>query len=86
MKFKALTLQEIERVRPYFDKVESNTCDYSVGGMFMWRDYFKMEFVIENGAFFSRLHTEALEPYYNLPLSEDIPASLRNYSDRKSVV
>lgn len=81
MKFKALTLQEIERVRPYFDKVESNTCDYSVGGMFMWRDYFKMEFVIEDGAFFSRLHTEALEPYYNLPLSEDIPASLRKLTE-----
>lgn len=86
MNFKPLTLQDIERVRPYFDKVESNTCDYSVGGMFMWRDYFKMEFAIEDGAFFSRLHTEALEPYYNLPVSEDIPASLKKLieSERKT--
>lgn len=76
MSFQTLTLDDIDIVRPFFQKLSSRTCDFSVGGMFMWRDYYGMEYTIENGIFYSRLRNSEGETYYNLPISDDIPNAL----------
>ena len=47
MHFKRLTLSEIPLVQPYFRQMKSRTCDFTVGGMFMWRNYYKMEYAME---------------------------------------
>lgn len=76
MMFKTLTLQNLEEVRPYLMMLDSQTCDFTVGGMFMWRDYYKMEYAIEGDCLYSRLFSTTGDPYYNLPLSADIRKSL----------
>lgn len=76
MKFKSLTLSDIDSVRPFLTKVHTKTCDFSIGGMFMWRDYYSIEFSIESKALYSRLHAEDGRIFYNIPLSDDISLSL----------
>lgn len=76
MIFKKLTLDDIPIVQPYFGFVRSNTCDFSVGGMFMWRQYYDMDYCIEASCLFSRLKDEQGNVYYNLPLCEDVENAL----------
>ena len=75
MRFEALTLADIPAFRRYFTLARMKTCDYSVGGMFMWRDYFRMEYAVENDILISRLKNENGEIYYNLPLAADMRAA-----------
>ena len=76
MVFRKLTIDNIQEVQPFFEMLKSRTCDFTVGGMFMWRDYYRMEYAIENGVFFSRLYDENGNVHYNLPVGEDIPAAI----------
>lgn len=46
MDFKALRLQDIEHLRPYFMKNLCRICDCTIGGTFIWRDLFKTEYAI----------------------------------------
>ena len=46
LNFAKLTLNDIETVRPFLRFQKSRICDYSVGGIFMWREYFKTQFTI----------------------------------------
>lgn len=72
MDFTPLTLSDIDIVRPFLKKLGAQTCDFTVGGMFMWRDYFRMEYAVEEDAFYSRLYNSDGEMYYNIPISNDI--------------
>ena len=82
MRFKKLEIEDIDTARPFFDGLLSNTCDYTAGGMFMWRDYFHMEYAIDGGVFFSRLIGEDGGPGYNIPLgAADMPAAIRRIVD-----
>lgn len=71
MEYKKLQLQDIYIVRPYFAACRPLSCDYTVGGMFMWRDYYAVEYMIRNGVFCSRMRDANNEPYYNLPLGPE---------------
>lgn len=49
----------------------------------MWRDFYKMEYAIEDGTFFSRLRDQNDNIYYNIPISEDIHAAIRRLIARE---
>ena len=72
-----MTIDDIPVIAPYFRFVTTNTCDFTVGGMFMWRDYFHMAWQVKDGVLYSTLTGEDGNLYYNLPLGEDISAGLR---------
>ena len=72
MQFKQLTMDQIPLVQPYFRQMRSRTCDFTVGGMFMWRNYYHMEYAVADGTFYSRLHDQDGQVYYNLPLGETL--------------
>ena len=65
-----MTIDDIPVIAPYFRFVTTNTCDFTVGGMFMWRDYFHMAWQVEDGVLYSTLTGEDGNLYYNLPLGE----------------
>jgi hypothetical protein len=44
--FKALGLEHIDLLRPYFEKNLCRICDCTIGGTFIWRDLFQTEFTI----------------------------------------
>ncbi len=83
MNFRQLTINDIDTLRPYFDGLSSNTCDFTVGGMFMWRDYFRMEFALWEGVFLSRLYDEDGKMFYNLPLGPDMETALAELCRRE---
>ena len=48
MEFKKLTLDAITALRPYFTDNPYYICDCTVGGTFLWRDYHKTEYAVED--------------------------------------
>ena len=77
MQFEPLTLQDINTVRPCFEHLNSNTCDYTVGGLFMWRSYYHIKRCFTEDGFFSKLHDEHGNKYYNLPFSCNLERALQ---------
>lgn len=77
MQFQQLTLNQTRLINQYFGLLKSKTCDYTIGGMFMWRDFYKMEYATKGEAVFTRLNHFDNNVFYNLPLSRDIPGSLK---------
>ena len=56
LEFKKLTLECIETIRPYFLENEYRLCDFSLGGILLWRDYHKTEFALEDGALYIKVN------------------------------
>lgn len=46
MNFKILTLEDIDKLRPYFVNNQCRICDCTIGGTFIWRDFFRTEYAI----------------------------------------
>ncbi len=75
--FKPLALQDITLLRPYFTKQPSRICDSTVGGTFLWRDYFQTCYALENDSLFLRsVMPETGEFLYSVPMEGDVPAAL----------
>lgn len=43
---KKLTLDDISKLKPYLNGDIERTCDYTLGGVFIWRDYFDTHYTI----------------------------------------
>lgn len=76
MNFNKFELSAIPEIRKYLQYSKVKTCDYTVGGIYMWRDYFKMQYAVRDGTLFSRLYDLSGKEFYNLPLSSDIKSAL----------
>lgn len=76
MDFSPLTFDDMDLVRPYLGRLQSRTCDFTMGGIFIWRDFFRMEYAVSGETLFSRLHDAGNCAYYNLPLGGDMPGAL----------
>lgn len=46
LNLKDLSLSDIPAVQPFLGYQHSRICDYSIGGIFMWREYFHTRFTI----------------------------------------
>ena len=55
MEFKKLTLDCLELIKPYFTENANRVCDCTVGGTFIWRDYHKTEYAIEDGGLYLKV-------------------------------
>ena len=54
LRFQPLTLAEIPLLRPYFVLQPSRICDSTIGGTFLWRDYFRTEYATVGDTLFLR--------------------------------
>lgn len=52
--FQPLSLQHIALLREHFEQQPGRICDSTVGGTFLWRDYFRTAFARDNGTLFLR--------------------------------
>lgn len=87
LSFKPLTLDTIPLVAPLLARAPWRTCDYSVGGIYMWVDYFNYEYCMYRNTLFirgldeeDRRHPAFAVPVGDLPLPEAIDL-LREYCD-----
>ena len=76
LEFKPMGLGDIPLLRPYLYTSGFRTCDYTVGGMLMWRDYFQMEYAVNDGVLYTRLRAEDGRIFYNLPLGAPLSVAL----------
>ena len=77
MQFSALTEGHIDLCRPYFELIPNPVCDYTVGGVFMWRDLYKIEYAIEDDCLYIRYYEPEGDMYYGLPICKDITAAAK---------
>ena len=46
LEFKPLTLEDIVTLRPFFERNLCRICDCTIGGTFLWRDYFDTQYAV----------------------------------------
>lgn len=68
--FKPIKLEDIELIAPFFKSKNSLFCDYSIGGRFMWREYFKMEYLIIADTLIFKNVDEG-EVFFELPIGKN---------------
>ncbi|MDY4255261.1 MAG: phosphatidylglycerol lysyltransferase domain-containing protein [Oscillospiraceae bacterium] len=71
-------------MRPFFGFVSSRICDFTVGGMFMWRDFYKMKFAVEDSTFFSKMTFPDGGEFFLLPLSPDTERSVKRLIENEN--
>ncbi|MCM1355172.1 MAG: phosphatidylglycerol lysyltransferase domain-containing protein [Staphylococcus sp.] len=87
--FKPMTLADIGRVRPLLDSACCRTCDFTVGGTFMWTDYFDYTYCIVNDTLFIKgvREDDLTRPAFSIPVGrmglEESVALLRAYCGRE---
>ena len=63
----------IPRLRPFFDHQSSRNCDYTIGVVYMWRDFFHTEYAIENDMLYLRMRDEKGNIFHLLPVGPNDP-------------
>lgn len=89
--FKALTDDSIAEIMPYLKNFRGMSCDYTVGGIFMWIDYFQYRYCIYRDTLFiksvaedNRERQAFAQPLGSLPLSEAVDL-LREYCKERHI-
>ena len=85
LRFTPLTLDDVPRILPYLSCSHSRTCDFTVGGLLMWAQYFNYSYAVHDDTLYIKGVTEddVTRPAFSLPvgmspLQESI-ALLRDY-------
>lgn len=67
--FTTLTFNDIKRIRPFLRHNPSRTCDMTVGGIFLWADYFHYRAAIDEDTLFILGTTEdnTNRPAFSIP-------------------
>lgn len=58
LKFRPIGCEDMPLINSLLQGVYSRTCDYSIGGVMMWVDFFGYEFCVERGTLFIKGRTE----------------------------
>lgn len=74
--FKVLTLDQINLLRPYFEERKCRICDCTVGGTFMWRDFFKTEYFIDESTLFLKVVYYDGKTAFTVPIGDE---SIQSY-------
>lgn len=68
--FAPVTIDSIKSIAPFIENSKERTTDYTLGGIFMWIDYFKYEYAIFDGNLWLRgIVPETGNRFYHLPLN-----------------
>lgn len=75
LKFANLTLNDIPSVKPFLELQRSRICDYSIGGIFMWRDYFNTQFTVFQDTLIFKVRYLGGETAFPIPLGKNQEAA-----------
>lgn len=91
LNFERISLDDLPKINLYLQYQQYRTCDYTIGGMFMWADYFKYEYAILHETLFIKGRSEINSaevafslPLGKLPLDESIKI-LRDYCNQNNL-
>lgn len=77
IEFKKLSLDDFEKLKPFFETNPSKICDNTIGTLFMWRHFFDTEFAIFNETLVLKLKYTDDKPAFMMPLGKDVLNALR---------
>ncbi len=72
LEFKKLTLDDISLLKPFYKYQIGHNCDATIGGTFMWRDFFKTEFTIYHNVLYFKVLYVNNEEAFTVPLGGKI--------------
>lgn len=70
LKFQDFSIDAIPKILPFLKNLESRTCDFTIGGIYMWIDYFKYQYCITNDTLFiiGREEDDVTKVAFSLPI------------------
>ena len=81
--FRKLELEDIPKILPFLDSFSSHLSDFTIGGLFMWRDYFNIEYLIKDESLFFKLDLLERKNMFTFPIGGDFRKNiefLKKYS------
>ena len=69
--FRPLTPQDVDVVRPMLGDNPHRLCDLTVGGIFIWRDYYKTEYAIHEGVLYFKVDYPGFGTVFAMPRGGD---------------
>ena len=91
IQFKPIILSALHKVNYYFQFQNYRTCDFTMGGLFMWASYFKYEYAIFKDTLFIKGLSEInlSETAFSIPIGklqkQDSIAVLSEYCSKKEI-
>ena len=89
--FKPITFESLPEIEPFLHRQTYRTCDFSIGGIYMWIDYFGYEYCICHDTLFIKggeednlQNTAFAIPVGKLGLQESLPL-LKDYCKRHNL-
>ena len=79
--FTKLELEDIHKLRPYFDQCHSRISDRAPGAVVMWREYFDARYAIEGGALYFMVKHYGGETAFTAPFGENDETAYRRIAD-----
>jgi hypothetical protein len=76
--FRLLTLDDIHTVRAFLAQRQGRLCDYTIGGIFMWRDFFKTHVAIENGSLYFKVDYLKDTAAFSVPVARNVTEAVRD--------
>lgn len=73
--FRRLKLEDFETIKPFFEYSITRTCDNTVGGAILWRDFFKVEYTIWQQSLIFKVDYFGVTAF-PMPLGGDYAAAL----------
>jgi len=71
LEFHPLTERDLDTLRPYLGTNPHRLCDLSVGGIFIWRDYYNTEWAIHEGVLYFKVDYPGFGTLFTLPQGGD---------------
>ena len=69
--FHPLTQRDLAVLRPFLGRNPNRLCDLTVGGVFIWRDYYKTEYAIHEGILYFKVDYPDFGTLFTLPQGGD---------------
>lgn len=66
--YSRIDAQCIKEIRPYFEHQSSRNCDYTMGVVYMWRDYFHTEYALSDNMLFLKMRDVCGIVFHLLPI------------------
>jgi len=68
----------IRTIRPYFDHQSNRNCDYTVGVVYMWRNFFHTEYALQDNMLFLKMRDKCGNIFHLIPIGDGNLSSALN--------
>ena len=75
MEFKKLEFHDLELIRSYYSEYTNRTCDRTIGGSFMWRDYFHTMYALVGDTLVMKCKKDG-ETVFCFPMGKEVDSAL----------